>query len=116
MKIVAIFTETVQTYCGGSSRRRVLIPRSERAAYGSAVMPDRNAPLRTYERTWEEIEAMLEKAEMRIVQWRKWFDECELDGDRQGMKDAARNYKALEGVVKTLKWTLGEQGIDSPLS
>jgi len=32
------------------------------------------------------------------------------------MKDAARNFKALEGVVKTLKWTLGEQGIRNPLS
>ena len=26
-----------------------------------------------------------------------------------------RNYKALEGVVKTLKWTLGEKGIEHPL-
>ena len=37
-------------------------------------------------------------------------------GKRQvGMKEAARNHKALEGVVKTLKWTLGEEGIDDPL-
>jgi hypothetical protein len=31
------------------------------------------------------------------------------------MKEAARNKKALEGVIKTLKWTLGEMGIDTPL-
>jgi hypothetical protein len=31
------------------------------------------------------------------------------------MKDAVRNYKALEGVIKTLKWTLGDVSIDTPL-
>ena len=28
----------------------------------------------------------------------------------------ARNYKALEGVVKTLKWTLGDRDIQDPLN
>jgi hypothetical protein len=31
------------------------------------------------------------------------------------MKDAARNAKALEGVEKTLKWVMGEKGIEHPL-
>jgi hypothetical protein len=31
------------------------------------------------------------------------------------MKEAARNHKALDGVVKTLKWALGEEGISNPL-
>jgi len=26
-----------------------------------------------------------------------------------------RNYKALEGVVKALRWTLGDMNIDHPL-
>ena len=26
-----------------------------------------------------------------------------------------RNYKALEGVVKTLRWTLGDKNIEHPL-
>jgi len=80
------------------------------------TMREDSKPIRTYERTWEEIEEMLEKAQDRIIQWREWFEQCESDGDRNGMKEAARNYKALEGVVKTLKWTLGEQGVGHPLS
>ena len=35
--------------------------------------------------------------------------------NNQLMKDAARNYKALEGVEKTLRWVLGESGIETPL-
>jgi hypothetical protein len=31
------------------------------------------------------------------------------------MKESARTHKALQGVVKTLKWTLGEEGIEKPL-
>lgn len=79
-------------------------------------MQERTAPLRTYERTWDEIEEMLLKAESRITQWKKWFEQCQSSGDREGMKEAARNYKALEGVVKTLKWTLGEENVGHPLS
>ena len=41
---------------------------------------------------------------------------CKSEKDKDGMKEAARNHKALEGVVKTLKWTLGEVGIDDPLN
>jgi len=31
------------------------------------------------------------------------------------MKDAARNKKALDGVIKTLQWTLGYPGVVHPL-
>lgn len=75
-----------------------------------------NRVVRTYERTWDEIEDMLTQAEARIKQWKEWFVQCQEDGDREGMKEAARNYKALEGVLKTLKWTLGEVGVGHPLS
>ena len=43
------------------------------------------------------------------------FEESKKNGDREGMKDAARNHKALDGVVKTLQWTLGEEGVEHPL-
>ena len=79
-------------------------------------MHNGDVPERSYERTWDEIEDMLVKAESRIVQWKEWFEQCQHDGDRDGMKEAARNYKALEGVVKTLKWTLGEKGVGHPLT
>jgi len=70
---------------------------------------------RSYDRSWDEIEDMLDLANERAIEWRVWFEECKNNGDRDGMKEAARNYKALEGVVKTLKWVLGERGVDHPL-
>ena len=72
-------------------------------------------PHRSYNRTWAEIEAMLEGAEDRLVQWKNWYEHCRKNGDLDGMKEAARNHKALQGVVKTLKWTLGEEGVGTPL-
>ena len=72
-------------------------------------------PYRSYNRTWTEIEQMLEDAEGRLVQWKQWYEQCRKSGDLDGMKEAARTHKALQGVVKTLKWTLGEEGIETPL-
>ena len=82
----------------------------------SIPMSDSNeTPYRSYERTWDEIEQMLGRAEVKRKQWKDWFKECRKNGDREGMKEAARNHKALDGVIKTLKWTLGEEGISDPL-
>ena len=70
---------------------------------------------RTYDRTWEEIESMLEQAEEKMSEWKSWYEVCKEEDDKKGMKEAARNHKALQGVVKTLKWTLGEKGVSDPL-
>ena len=74
-----------------------------------------SSPHRSYDRQWDEIEEMLELAESRGLEWQNWFEECRENGDREGMKEAARNFKALDGVIKCLKWVLGEEGIDHPL-
>ena len=94
-------------------RRLILI----RIDFAGCSMADGNGtqPVRSYDRSWSEIEDMLEKAIARRDQWKKWFDQCSKDGDRDGMKEAARNHKALDGVVKTLRWTLGEEGVEHPL-
>ena len=70
---------------------------------------------RTYDRTWEEIEGMLDDAVFKQRNWRNIYESAQRKGDRDTMKDAARNHKALEGVIKTLRWTLGEQGVTTPL-
>ena len=66
-----------------------------------------------YNRTWAEIEEMLDKAErkqnMHFMQMQ-----------RQGMKKKERmmhmrNYKALEGVIKSLRWVLGDKDVSHPL-
>lgn len=75
-----------------------------------------STPHRTYERTWAEIEEMLDQAITKMHEWKAWYEMCKDEDDKPGMKEAARNHKALEGVVKTLKWTLGEEGIADPLN
>ena len=84
-------------------------------SHDSMSQPNSDTPVRSYDRSWEEIEDMLQKATDRRDQWKKWFEQCKKDGDRDGMKEAARNHKALDGVIKTLQWTLGEEGIEHPL-
>ncbi|MBT60498.1 MAG: hypothetical protein CMA63_02950 [Euryarchaeota archaeon] len=80
----------------------------------SPMSSNASAP-RSYDRSWEEIEDMLNRAIAKRKEWKLWFEECRRNDDRDGMKEAARNHKALDGVVKTLKWTLGEEGIGEPL-
>jgi len=70
---------------------------------------------RAYDRTWTEMESMLESAEDKRREWQMFYERAKRIENKQSMKDAARNCKALEGVIKTLKWTLGEDGIKDPL-
>ena len=72
--------------------------------------------MRSYNRTWDDIEEMLTNAQRTQQVWKTKFHLAKSREDKQVMKDAARNHKALEGVVKTLKWTLGEEGVDDPLN
>ena len=69
----------------------------------------------TYDRNWIEIETMLDKAEKTKNKWNTEFHLAKKRGDRDSMMKAARNYKALEGVEKTLKWVLGDKNIEHPL-
>jgi len=69
-----------------------------------------------YNRSWSEIEEMLTKAESKLH-----THEMGMQKHMKRMKSRefmyhARNFKALQGVVKTLRWTLGARGVDNPLS
>jgi hypothetical protein len=46
----------------------------------------------------------------------QFYEHAKRTSDKESMKDAARNAKALEGVEKTLRWVLGESGIRDPLN
>ena len=70
----------------------------------------------TYDRTWEEIEHMLNLAIHERNSWITRFENAQVSRDKPTMKDAARNSKALEGVIKTLRWTMGTPNIKDPLS
>jgi len=58
---------------------------------------------------------MLAQAEVTRRKWQNFYDRAKRINNKQAMRDAARNCKALEGVIKSLKWTLGEEGIEHPL-
>lgn len=65
----------------------------------------------TYQRTWAEIENMLDKAERKQNEHYMKMQK----GSRKERIYHMRNYKALEGVVKSLRWTLGDKDIENPL-
>jgi hypothetical protein len=65
----------------------------------------------SYERTWEEIHIMLDKAERKQNQHYVLMQQSKKSERIHHM----RNYKALEGVVKALRWTLGDIKINHPL-
>jgi hypothetical protein len=56
---------------------------------------------------------MLDKAERKLN-----FHQLKMSQYRPKSKEwvfHARNFKALQGVVKTLRWTLGDKNIPHPL-
>tara|TARA_R100000951_G_scaffold2522_1_gene3847 strand:+ start:232 stop:462 length:231 start_codon:yes stop_codon:yes gene_type:complete len=65
----------------------------------------------TYERTWVEIHEMLDKAERLQNKHHISMQTCPKSKRVYHM----RNYKALEGVIKALRWTLGDMKIEHPL-
>lgn len=63
-------------------------------------------------RSEDELLAMLDKAELRMNA-HKWNLNQNLKRERKIYH--MRNYKALEGVVKTLRWCLGDKDVEHPL-
>jgi len=75
-----------------------------------------DSDLFAYSRSWEEIESMLNKAERQKNRWYMRYLEAKETGTKKEVVVAARNYKALEGVVKTLRWVLGDIKVQNPLA
>ena len=76
----------------------------------------------TYDRSWADIQDMLDKAERKQnehymkMQKVKSNDRTIVNGEViKSRIYHMRNYKALEGVIKALKWTLGDKNIEHPL-
>ena len=66
----------------------------------------------TYDRSWEQIEAMLDKAERK-----QNFHSVEMSKEfpKKERIFHMRQFKALEGVIKSLRWVLGDKNIEHPL-
>ncbi len=67
----------------------------------------------TYNRTWEQIEDMLDRAERKQNMHLSRIQSDQLS-KRQKIKHM-RKYKALQGVIKSLRWVLGDMSIEHPL-
>tara|TARA_A100001515_G_scaffold136347_1_gene128020 strand:+ start:311 stop:532 length:222 start_codon:yes stop_codon:yes gene_type:complete len=65
----------------------------------------------TYDRSWVEIETMLDKAERK----QNWHFTKATTTHKSKRIEHMRNYKALEGVVKALRWVLGDKDVQHPL-
>ncbi len=70
----------------------------------------------SYSRTWDDIETMLHKAEAVKNRWEIQYYEGREENNKKKTLEAMRNMKALEGVIKTLRWTLGDKSIAHPLN
>ena len=65
-----------------------------------------------YDRSWVEIEEMLDRAERKFNYHEQ---ESHLANSQQDKMYHIRNFKALQGVTKSLRWVLGDVRIDDPL-
>ena len=67
----------------------------------------------SYNRSWEEIEDMLDRAERKQNLHFTKLQSNDLNKNRR--LEHMRNYKALEGVIKSLRWVLGDKDVNHPL-
>lgn len=69
----------------------------------------------SYSRNWDEIETMLHNAErVKNMHYMNYLRDKNHNNKSETMYHL-RNYKALEGVVKTLRWVLGDKEVNTPL-
>ena len=66
----------------------------------------------SYNRSWEEIEDMLDRAERKQ---NLHYSKMQKTRNKKRRIEHMRNYKALEGVVKSLRWVLGDKDVEHPL-
>jgi len=74
-----------------------------------------HGPVRKHNRPPEEIEDMIERVMVRLHELKRIFEAARERGERSAAMEAARNWKALEGVNQALRWAIAEEGVDHPL-
>ena len=66
----------------------------------------------SYTRSWDDIHQMLDKAERKQ---NHHFSKMQERVSKKERLMHMRNYKALEGVIKSLRWVLGDKDVQHPL-
>ena len=69
----------------------------------------------SYERTWDDIERLLEQALQEMEAQRAKFHLRKRNGPKEAKYQALMKYQRAKGIVDTLRWTLGVRGQRSPL-
>ena len=78
----------------------------------SELSDHKDSELFSYNRSWADIEGMLSRAERKL----NFHNNAMLNASsKQDRLHHMRNYKALQGVVKTLRWVLGDMRVQHPL-
>ena len=68
-----------------------------------------------YDRTWVEIDALLEQAVQEMKSQRAKYKLRKMTGPKADKMRALMKYTRAKAVVETLRWTVGVRGQISPL-
>jgi len=69
----------------------------------------------TYDRTWSEIDSLLEQAIQEMKSQRAKYKLRKMTGPKADKMRALMKYTRAKAVVDTLQWTIGVRGQGSPL-
>ncbi len=69
----------------------------------------------SYDRTWVEIDALLEQAVQEMKSQRAKYKLRKMTGPKADKLRALMKYTRAKAVVDTLRWTIGVRGQISPL-
>ena len=69
----------------------------------------------SYDRTWVEIDSLLEQAVQEMKTQRAKYKLRKMTGPKADKMRALMKYTRAKAVVDTLRWTIGVRGQSSPL-
>jgi len=89
------------------------IKRTRRVARKPLAIDDLDINIALPMQSTEDIREMLREATVRRDEWLAYFESGKLS--RKENAEALRNFTALRGVIKTLKWVLKSPEVAHPL-
>jgi len=69
----------------------------------------------SYDRTWAEIEALLDEAVAEMKAQHAKYMLRKMTGPKEAKYRALMKFQRAKGIVDTLKWTVGVRGQPSPV-
>lgn len=69
----------------------------------------------SYDRTWAEIESLLEQAVSEMKAQHAKYTLRKIAGPKEAKYRALMKFQRAKGIVDTLKWTIGVRGQASPM-